>query len=80
MYSLCFSTKDNNIEWKQPLTITTAIDNIPVQTFLVSLKVDRISQTINTKIEELKKEEPESNFTEIEVRLPVVDDILSLID
>ena len=48
------------------------------QTFLVSLIVDRISQTINTKIEELKIEEPESNFTEIELRLPVVEDILSL--
>ena len=65
------------IDWKQPLTITTAIDKIQ-QTFLVSLIVDRISQTINTKIEELKREEPESNFTEIELRLPVVEDILSL--
>ena len=65
------------IDWKQPLTITTAIDKIQ-QTFLVSLIVDRISQTISTKIEELKREGPESNFTEIELRLPVVEDILSL--
>jgi hypothetical protein len=67
---------NSNIEWKQPLTITTAIDNTR-QTFLVSLKIDRINQAIQTEIEELnvkEGEEAESNFTEIEVCLPVIED------
>jgi hypothetical protein len=67
------------IDWKQPLTITTAIDKVLLQTFVVSLTVDRIKQTIHTEIQELKgKEEAESNFTEIEVRLPVIEDVLDL--
>lgn len=71
---------NSNIEWKQPLTITTAIDNTR-QTFLVSLKIDRINQAIQTEIEELnvkEGEEAKSNFTEIEVRLPVIEDKLYL--
>jgi hypothetical protein len=67
------------IDWKQPLTITTAMDKVLLQTFVVSLTVDRIKQTIHTEIQELKgKEEAESNFTEIEVRLPVIEDVLDL--
>jgi hypothetical protein len=66
------------IDWKQPLTITTAIDSTQY-TFSVSLLIDRIDQTIHTAIEELKREgETESNFTEIEVRLPVIEDMLHL--
>ena len=70
---------NNNIEWNQPLIITTKIDNTQ-QTFLVSLKINRINQTLRTEIEELngKDEEAESNFTEIEVRLPIIEDILDL--
>lgn len=70
---------NNNAEWKRPLIITTTIDNIR-QTFLVSLKIDRINHTIHTTIEELKRkeEEAESNFTEIEVRLPIIEDIFNL--
>jgi hypothetical protein len=67
------------IDWKQPLTITTAMNKVLLQTFVVSLTVDRIKQTIHTEIQELKgKEEAESNFTEIEVRLPVIEDVLDL--
>jgi hypothetical protein len=69
---------NNNSEWKHPLKITTKIISTQ-QTFLVSLAIDRINQTIHTEIEELKgREEAESNFTEIEVRLPIIEDILDL--
>jgi hypothetical protein len=70
---------NSNIEWSQPLIITTKIDNTQ-HTFLVSLKIDRTNQTLCTEIEELNgdEEEAESNFTEIEVRLPVIEDTLDL--
>jgi hypothetical protein len=70
---------NNTEEWKQPLTITTKVDNTR-QIFLVSLKIDRISQTIYPEVQELKtkEEEAESSFTEIEVRLPLIEDILDL--
>jgi hypothetical protein len=47
---------------------------------LVSLKIDRTNQILCTEIEELngKDEEAESNFTEIEVRLPIIEDTLDL--
>jgi hypothetical protein len=69
----------SNIEWSQPLIIATKIDNTQ-QTFLVSLKIDRTNQILCTEIEELngKDEEAESNFTEIEVRLPIIEDTLDL--
>ena len=71
---------NSNIEWKQPLTITTDIDNTR-QTSLVSLKIDRINQAIQTELEELnvkEGEEAESNFTEIKVLLPIIEDLLDL--
>jgi hypothetical protein len=69
---------NNHTEWKQPLIITTVMDNTQ-ETFLAILKFDRINQTIRTVIEKLKgKEKAASNFTEIEVRLPIIEDKLDL--
>ena len=67
------------IDWKQPLKITTEKDRTLLQTFVVSLIVDRIKQTIHSEIQEVKgKEQAESNFTEIEVRIPVIENLLDL--
>jgi hypothetical protein len=74
----CALARKYDIDWKRPLIITTAIHNTQ-QIFLISLIVDRIKQTIHTDIQALKgKEEVESNYTEIEVHLPVIEDILDL--
>jgi hypothetical protein len=80
-------------EWNEPLIIRTNFDRIQ-QTFLVNLIIDRIKQTIRaeiTVVESTREQEgrknavllshqqqQEPNFTEIEVRLPIVEDILDL--
>jgi hypothetical protein len=69
----------NNTYWKQPLIMTTVTNNTQ-RTFLVRLRIDRVNQTIHTEVDELKlrEYEEEVNFTEIEVRLPIIEDILEL--
>ncbi len=75
--------------WNEPLIIKTKI-NKTLQTYCVYLVVDKFNQTIHTKIIEQKegKEEKstlqslptqqQTNFTEIEVRLPIVKNILDI--
>ena len=67
--------QQDSMEWNEPLIITTRVNRIQ-QTFLVYLVIDRINQTISSEIEvvaESKSEkQEESNFTRIEIRLPLI--------
>jgi class 3 adenylate cyclase len=82
-YALARKYNNNTVEWKQPLVITTKVDNT-LQTFLVSLRINRINQTIHTEIQESNKSntkednETQSNFTEIKIHLPLIEEILDL--
>ena len=73
--------QQSSMEWNEPLIITTRVNRIQ-QTFLVYLVIDRINQTISSKIEvvaESKSEkQEESNFTRIEIRLPLIQHLLDL--
>jgi hypothetical protein len=79
-YALARKYNNNTAEWEQPLIITTKIDNI-LQTFLVSLRIDRINQTIHREIQESNTKddnETKSNYTEVKVHLPLVEEVLDL--
>ena len=73
--------QQGSMEWNEPLIITTRVNRIQ-QTFLVYLVIDRINQTISSEIEvvaESKSEkQEESNFTRIEIRLPLIQHLLDL--
>ena len=73
--------QQGSMEWNEPLIITTRVNRIQ-QTFLVYLVIDRINQTISSEIEvvaESKSEkQEESNFTRIEIRLPLIQHLLNL--
>ena len=73
--------QQDSMEWNEPLIITTRVNGIQ-QTFLVYLVIDRINQTISSEIEvvaESKSEkQEESNFTRIEIRLPLIQHLLNL--
>jgi hypothetical protein len=73
--------QQSSMEWNEPLIITTRVNRIQ-QTFLVYLIIDRINQTISSEIEvvaESKSDEhEESNFTRIEIRLPLIQHLLDL--
>ncbi len=72
--------QQNHTEWNEPLIITTRVNHI--QRFFVNLKINRINQTIHSQITESIGENDEirtsthqqqmPNYTEIEVRLPIV--------
>jgi hypothetical protein len=59
-----------NIEWDRPVVITTGN-----QKFSVSLKIDRISQKIDTEIiqQQSDSEINNKNYTEFEISLPLID-------
>jgi hypothetical protein len=73
--------QQGSMEWNEPLIITTRVNRIQ-QTFLVYLVIDRINQTISSEIEvvaESKSEkQEESNFTRIEIRLPLIQHLLDI--
>lgn len=60
---------ENEIQgWNEPLIITDGSNN---KSFLIRLKLDRIEQTINTKIETQPGVTSTSGFTSVEVNFPV---------
>ncbi len=76
--------QQNLTEWNEPLIITTKVSGVQ-QRFVVNLIINRIKQTIHSQItesdeegEEKSTQQQKSNFTAIEVHLPIIQDLLDL--
>jgi hypothetical protein len=66
--------RDNgNMDWNEPLIIRTRGIGANGQAFHITLEIDRVKQIIQPKINEILTQQQGDNFTEIEVRLPLLD-------